>query len=180
MAKIEAGKLALTFEPVDLEATAEVAFDSIRSLVKEGVQLIWAVQSNLPPIEADQIRLRQILTNLLSNSAKFTHEGYIRLEIFAEDEEKVHIAVRDSGIGIASEEFEVLFRAFEQIDNSTTRQEGGTGLGLPITKWLVTMHEGHIWVESTKNQGSAFHVILPWQRTQELPPPTFAESLLTE
>ena len=122
MAKIEAGKMALAYEPVNVEATAHTAFSSIRALVKPGVKLIWDVQAGLPNIEADQVRVRQILTNLLSNATKFTHDGLIRLEIFLEDEDHIHIAVHDTGIGIAPEEFAVLFRAFEQVDNSTTSQ----------------------------------------------------------
>lgn len=160
MAKIEAGKMALTFETVDLEEVARAALDTARGLTKEGVELNWDVDSSLSPIEADPVRLRQILINLLSNAAKYTYEGQIRLEIKQQDGE-VYIAVRDSGVGIAPEDFDILFRAFERVDSSTTRIEGGTGLGLPITQWLVNMHGGKIWFESEVNQGSTFHVALP-------------------
>ena len=178
MAKIEAGKMALTFESVSIEIAAQAVFSSIRSLIKPDVELIWDVQSSLPNIEADQVRIRQILTNLLSNAAKFTDSGSIRLEIFREDEKNIHIAVHDTGIGIAPEEFEVLFRAFEQVDNSTTRNAGGTGLGLPITKWLVTMHEGDIWVNSTVGKGTTIHIRLPLQQmNKQHPVSTFMESL---
>ncbi len=178
MAKIEAGKMALSFETVNIEAAAQTAFSSIRALVKPGVKLIWDVQAGLPTIEADRVRVRQILTNLLSNAAKFTYEGLIRLEISQEDDDHIHLAVHDTGIGIAPEEFAVLFRAFEQVDNSTTRNVGGTGLGLPITKWLVTMHGGHIWVDSAVGKGTAIHVRLPLkQSTQKQPETTFIESI---
>ena len=178
MAKIEAGKMALTFETVNLETVAQAVFASTRALIREDVELIWGVQSNLPPIEADPVRLRQILMNLLSNAAKFTHEGTIRLDIFQDAGDHVHIAVHDTGIGIAPKEFEALFKAFEQVDNSTTRKAGGTGLGLPITKWLVNMHEGHIWVESLVNDGTTVHVRLPLKQTsRNLPESTFMESL---
>ena len=178
MAKIEAGKMALAFEMVNIEAAAQTAFSSIRALVKPDVKLIWDVQAGLPTIEADQVRVRQILTNLLSNAAKFTHEGLIRLEMSQEDDNHIHLAVHDTGIGIAPEEFAVLFRAFEQVDNSTTRNVGGTGLGLPITKWLVTMHGGHIWVDSAVGKGTAIHVRLPLkQSTQKQPETTFIESI---
>jgi signal transduction histidine kinase len=180
MAKIEAGKMALTFEPINLEAAAQAVFASTRALVREGVELIWDVQSNLPSIEADPVRLRQILMNLLSNAAKFTYEGTIRLDVFQDAEDHVHIAVHDTGIGIAPQEFEVLFKPFEQVDNSTTRKAGGTGLGLPITKWLVNMHEGHIWVESLVSDGTTVHVRLPLRQTiRNLSEPTFMESLST-
>lgn len=180
MAKIEAGKMALTFETVNLEAVAKSVFASIRTLIQEGVELIWDVQPNLPSIEADPVRVRQILMNLLSNAAKFTHEGYIRLDIFQDAEEHIHIAVHDTGIGIAPKEFESLFKAFEQVDNSTTRKAGGTGLGLPITKWLVNMHEGHIWVESLLHDGTTVHVRLPLKQTgRNVTESTFLESLAT-
>jgi two-component system cell cycle sensor histidine kinase PleC len=178
MAKIEAGKMSLAFEPVSIEAAAQTVFASIRSLIKPNVILVWDVQADLPAIEADQVRMRQILTNLLSNAAKFTEDGHIRLEIFREDENHLHIAVHDTGIGIADSELDVLFKAFEQVDNSTTRNVGGTGLGLPITKWLVTMHEGDIWVKSVAGKGTSIHIRLPLQQShKQLPVSTFIEAL---
>ncbi len=161
MAKIEAGKMSLAFEMVDLEESARDSLTTIRGLVdEEKVELIWDVVSGLPQVEADPVRIRQILMNLLSNAAKFTQEGFIRLQI-EQDKDNIHIAVHDSGIGIAPENYEKLFTPFEQIDNSTTRVVGGTGLGLPITRWLVNSHNGEIWVESEINQGATFHVTIP-------------------
>ena len=101
------------------------------------------------------------MINLLSNAAKFTSKGQIELAINQSSNNEVHIAVRDSGIGIAKENYEKLFAAFEQVDSSTTRVVGGTGLGLPITKWLINMHGGSIEVESELNKGTTFHVKLP-------------------
>jgi signal transduction histidine kinase len=177
MAKIEAGKMALTFEMVAIEPSARTAFTSIRTLLKPEVDLIWEVEPDLPPIEADAIRLRQILTNLLSNAAKYTDEGHVRLQINRDGDEYIHFAVHDTGIGIAPEEFEVLFRAFEQVDNSTTRKVGGTGLGLPITKWMINMHQGDIWVESEVGKGTAMHVRLPLRlERQTAPEITFTEA----
>lgn len=165
MAKIEAGKMTLLFEWVELEELAKTAVSSIRSLVKTGVDLTWQIAPNTPPIEADPMRVRQILINLLSNSAKYTYQGAICLSIDRYDDQNIHIAVRDSGIGIAPEDYDKLFKAFEQVDSSTTRIEGGTGLGLPITQSLVKMHQGNIWFESMVGQGSTFHIILPIQQT---------------
>jgi two-component system sensor histidine kinase ChiS len=76
-------------------------------------------------------------------------------------EDSIHISVKDTGIGIAKEDYNKIFAAFEQVDNSTTRTAGGTGLGLPITKWIVEMHNGRIWFESEVNKGSTFFVTLP-------------------
>lgn len=164
MAKIEAGKMTLAFESVDLIETSQAVGATIRSLLHEkNVRLIWDVPATLPPIEADPVRIRQILINLLSNAVKYTHQGSVCLTIKPE-KSHVHILVADTGIGIAPEDYETVFAAFEQIDNSTTRSAGGTGLGLPITKWLVNMHDGEIWFESEVNQGTTFHVTLPYEQ----------------
>lgn len=181
MAKIEAGKMQLSFEKLDLISTARTALSSLKTLVKPNVELIWDVDEEIPEIEADQVRVKQILMNLLSNASKYTEEGSIRLEIRTHDDPAyAHIAVHDTGIGIAPEDFEKLFRAFEQVDNSTTRVVGGTGLGLPITKWMVNMHQGEIWLESEVGKGTISHVIFPFERREEEETTrtlTFADSL---
>ncbi|MCB8966068.1 MAG: GAF domain-containing protein [Ardenticatenaceae bacterium] len=180
MAKIEAGKMVLTFEPVNLEEAAMAAISTIRSLTSEkGLELTWDIESNLPLIEADPIRLRQILNNLLSNAVKYTDAGHVSLRVAREDEHYVRITVFDTGIGISQSDFDKLFAAFEQIDSSTTRTVGGTGLGLPITKWLVDMHQGTISLESEVGKGSTFHVVLPIERDLEVATEdiTFSESL---
>lgn len=161
MAKIEAGKMTLNFEQVDLVEAAESVHGTVRGLIDpHKIELIWDVQPDLPTIEADPTRVRQILLNLLSNAAKYTPDGHIQLKILQENEH-VHILVNDTGIGIAQSDFPKVFVPFEQADSSTTRAVGGTGLGLPITKWLVEMHQGEIYFESEIDKGSTFHVILP-------------------
>jgi signal transduction histidine kinase len=161
MAKIEAGKMTLSFEEVDLTQAAEAVRATVRGLIDvNNIELLWEVSPDLPLIEADPIRIRQILLNLLSNAAKYTPAGQIHLTIKPENEQ-IHIQVSDTGIGIARQDFDKIFVAFEQADSSTTRAVGGTGLGLPITKWLVEMHQGEIHFESELNKGSTFHVILP-------------------
>jgi signal transduction histidine kinase/putative methionine-R-sulfoxide reductase with GAF domain len=169
MAKIEAGKMTLSFETVDLAETAHSAINTVRNLIEEkGLLLTADIGKSLPAIEADPIRLKQILINLLSNAAKYTDEGSIALSVEMADAEHIRIAVSDTGIGVAPEDYDTLFRAFEQIDNSTTRTVGGTGLGLPITKWMVNMHHGDIWFESELGQGTTFYVKLPvYQPTVE-------------
>ncbi|HEX6385086.1 MAG TPA: GAF domain-containing protein [Anaerolineae bacterium] len=161
MAKIEAGKMTLSFEMVDLVEVAKTVYTMARGLIKtDQVELIWAVAPTLPLIEADSVRIRQILLNLLSNAVKYTERGTIHLQIHQAGGQ-VHIAVRDTGIGIAAEDYHKVFTAFEQVDSSTTRAAGGTGLGLPITKSLVEMHQGQIWFDSQENKGTTFHVKLP-------------------
>lgn len=161
MSKIEAGKMVLILEQVDLVEVARNVLASISALLAgKPVTLQTVFAPDLPTIEADPIRMRQILLNLLSNAAKFTDAGTIQLHIQREND-TVHLQVADTGKGIAEKDFDKLFREFEQVDASPTREVGGTGLGLPITKNLVTMHGGEIWVESVLERGSTFHVRLP-------------------
>ncbi|MDZ7604373.1 MAG: ATP-binding protein [Cyclobacteriaceae bacterium] len=104
-------------------------------------------------IEADEDRVYQILHNLVGNSIKYTIEGTI--SIFAvEKQETVEVCVEDTGIGIPKDKLEDVFKSFEQVDASITREVGGTGLGLTITKQLVELHGGNIWLESKVNQGT--------------------------
>jgi signal transduction histidine kinase/putative methionine-R-sulfoxide reductase with GAF domain len=162
MAKIEAGKMLLSFEAVDLAETSYGAITAVRNIVEEkGLTLRAEIADNLPTIEADPIRLKQILINLLSNAAKYTEKGRVDLSVKSSGAQHVQIAVRDTGIGIAPEDYETLFRPFEQVDSSPTRVAGGTGLGLPLTKWMVTMHHGEIWFDSQIGEGTTFYVKLP-------------------
>ncbi|MCA9916535.1 MAG: GAF domain-containing protein [Anaerolineales bacterium] len=160
MAKIEAGKMALHFEKVPLHQAINPARDTMRSLINNQVNFVWDVPEDLPQIEADAIRLRQIVLNLLSNAAKFTDEGEIKLQATAENG-YMHLVVADSGIGIAPEDYDKLFTPFAQADSSNTRTVSGTGLGLPITKWLIEMHQGTIDFASEPNKGTTFYVTLP-------------------
>jgi signal transduction histidine kinase len=169
MAKIEADKMTLHFEKVHIHEAIDPARNTMRSLINaEQVDLVWDVPQDLPEIEADPIRLRQIVLNLLSNAAKFTEKGEIRLSVYADDE-TIHLTVQDTGIGIAPEDFELLFTPFAQVDSSNTRTSGGTGLGLPITKWLIEMHHGSINFTSQLNEGTTFHLILPINQHHDQP-----------
>ena len=160
MAKIEAGKMALNFEKTSLQKAIDPARDTMRSLINENVTFVWDVPENLPEIEADPVRLRQIVLNLLSNAAKFTDSGEILLQARVEDE-RLHLLIQDTGIGIAQHDYDKLFTPFAQADSSNTRTSSGTGLGLPITKWLVEMHQGNIKFSSQLNKGTMFFVSLP-------------------
>ncbi len=169
MAKIEAGKMTVSFEQIDPSEAAHAALDAIRGLIDErNVQLITDIAPHLPHIDADPLRLRQILNNLLSNAAKFTNEGHIRF-LMEQEDDALHITVEDTGIGIHKEDHEALFTPFEQVENRNSRIVGGTGLGLPITRWLVDMHNGRIWVNSQPGQGSSFHILLPINQAANSP-----------
>jgi len=167
MAKIDAGKMTLTFEPVNVTEIIDASLGTIRSLVNPNVELMSDIAPNLPMIEADPVRIRQIMINLLSNAAKFTTKGTIRITAVPENPDHILLTVSDTGIGIAPEDFDKLFVAFEQVDNSTTRTAGGTGLGLPITQWLVHMHHGKLWLESQVGRGTTFFIRLPKKQPAE-------------
>ncbi len=161
LSKIEAGKMELNFEEVDLKPIIKGVMSSAVGLVKDkSVELEQHVSEDLPIIWADSTRLRQILLNLISNAAKFTEEGKITLSTDYDDE-WVTISVADTGIGIPQEKMGSIFEEFTQVDGSTTRRVGGTGLGLPISYRFVELHGGDITVESREGMGSVFTVTLP-------------------
>jgi signal transduction histidine kinase/ActR/RegA family two-component response regulator len=162
LAKIEAGKMALAFEIVDLDDTARSVLATTKGLVGDKpVKLLWHIEPNLPHIEADPIRLRQIFLNFLSNAVNFTPQGHVRLEVRRQSSNKVVIVVSDTGVGIDPRDYPKLFAAFEQVDSSPTRAIGGTGLGLPITRRLIELHQGQLEFESELGRGTTFEVILP-------------------
>lgn len=161
LAKIESGRLELFFEEVDLsEVIAGVMSTTVGLVRGKPIELRREVAADLPPVRADRTRVRQVLLNLLSNAAKFTEQGHIAVRAWA-DADWVTVAVEDTGIGIAAEDIPKAFAEFVQIDGNLTRQAGGTGLGLPISKRFVEMHGGKIWVESEVGKGSTFYFTLP-------------------
>jgi adenylate cyclase len=167
LSKIEAGKMDLTPERVELPALVNSVLESISPLAQEkGLRIDTRFGPGLPAVEADPGRLRQILINLLSNAVKFTERGHI--EIQAQPSGRmVRIAVKDTGIGISAEAQRVIFEEFVQGDGSSTRRHGGTGLGLSIVRKLVEMHGGAITVVSQPGLGSTFTFTVPaWASAQ--------------
>ncbi len=164
LSKIEAGKMDLYIEEVDVTALVEEVRAIVMPLATAGGnRLEIVVPARLGTFHTDRTKLKQSLLNLLSNASKFTHDGRIALEVRATDEE-LSFAVTDSGIGMSEEQLGRLFQAFSQADASTTRRYGGTGLGLAISKHFCEMLGGHIDVESTPGSGSTFTITLPIQR----------------
>jgi signal transduction histidine kinase len=157
VSKFEGGKMELRLEHVD----AAMLVKSALTVVKERVQRAEVlVRSRLPPdigyFNADARKLKQILYNLLSNAIKFTPQGgTIMLEVKSLPDE-VHFEVEDTGIGIAPEALDKLFKDFSQIDSSIARQYEGMGLGLALTKRLVELHGGRVWAISELGKGSKF------------------------
>ncbi|RMG72699.1 MAG: GAF domain-containing protein [Chloroflexi bacterium] len=162
LAKIEAGEMKLDRKHVNLvESVAEV-IKTGQVLVKDKPVVLEMVQEReIPLVYADPIRLRQILWNLVSNAVKFTESGSVRVHLNLTEDNMALITVRDTGIGMTEEGVSVIFQRFSQVDGSSTRRAGGTGLGLTITKQLVEMHDGVINVESEFGVGSTFWFTMP-------------------
>ncbi|MEO0055443.1 MAG: hypothetical protein RLZZ50_1390 [Verrucomicrobiota bacterium] len=173
--KIESGLIELESIPVKLEALIEDTLDLFpRLAAPRGLDLAYRIDPGLPRwIQADPTRLRQVLTNLLSNAVKFTQQGGVSVEIVPVGVDHLEVRVQDTGIGIAPTRMDRLFKAFSQIDSSTTRQYGGTGLGLAISQKLVTLMGGVIEVDSDVGAGSTFRFRLPLRASTSIddPPP---------
>jgi signal transduction histidine kinase/CheY-like chemotaxis protein len=171
--KMEAGQLELEHESFDLRTCIESAMSQLagRSVDKGLGFGYWMDTGTAGRYLGDEIRLRQILVNLLDNAVKFTHTGEVALWVEHTDEgsssQQLRVSVRDTGIGIPEAHRESIFEAFSQIDVSTTRKYGGTGLGLSICKRLVAMMGGRLTFTSREGQGSTFTFTLPLQRVSD-------------
>jgi signal transduction histidine kinase len=168
--KLESSRLSLNFEQMDVERVLVEAVENIRNLAAmKGVDLVVHVDPSAGSVEADPMRVGQVATNLIGNAIKFSPEK-ARIEIFAAgDSGAVTVSVKDYGRGIAQRDLSRLFQRFAQLDSSTTRKAGGTGLGLVISKGIVEQHGGKIWVESALGKGSTFSFSLPRLRPAEAP-----------
>jgi signal transduction histidine kinase/HAMP domain-containing protein len=171
LAKIEAGRMELDLERVSLPKVAEEVHSITNILLKETtVDLVVDIAPALPEVWGDPIRLRQILNNLIGNAVKFTREGEIRVRATCRDDltnsitgehGMIQIEVIDTGEGIAQDYVGLVFEQFRQVDNSSTRKAAGTGMGLAITRHLVELHGGNIWVNSKLGVGSTFTFTVP-------------------
>ncbi|MCB2194776.1 MAG: PAS domain S-box protein [Bacteroidetes bacterium] len=167
ISKIEANQLNLEIRQFSLNKVLYELFSSFEAELaaqnKEGLKLEFKAEldRDASHIESDEVRLKQILTNLISNAIKFTEKGKIEFG-YKVEKEVLHFFVQDTGIGIPQSAMKHIFERFRQADDSNTRQFGGTGLGLSISKQLVQMMGGEIWVESEENKGSVFHFTIPF------------------
>lgn len=161
--KIESEKLELENQPFEIRDCIEDTLDLLASKASEkGIDLLYLIREDTPgSIKGDVTRLRQILTNLANNAIKFTENGEVFIEIrsakLSGTKYEIQFAVRDTGIGIPEDKLSRLFQPFSQVDSSTTRVYGGTGLGLVISKRLTELMGGRMWVESTFGKGSTFY-----------------------
>lgn len=167
--KIDSGHMELEKVPVDLPVCVRETCDMLAYAVQQkGLELRVDLSPEVPAmILADPARLRQILVNLIGNAVKFTENGHVEITVRLESPDLLKVSVIDTGIGIPSERIEMLFQPFAQADTSTTRKYGGTGLGLVISRRLVEMMGGRLWVESTEGEGSAFYFTLPFGHVEE-------------
>jgi PAS domain S-box-containing protein len=166
ISKIEAGKIDIEKAPFNLEELVSKVSEmmSVRASAK-GVEINCKIDADVPVfVEGDATRLRQVLTNLVGNAVKFVEKGWISIEVKKQKSEggcvRLVFSVRDTGIGIPSSKLGSIFEKFTQADSSTTRKYGGTGLGLPISKMLVELLGGKIWVESEPGVGTVFYFTL--------------------
>jgi len=162
--KIEAGKLDMESVEFDLLETMDNVANviTVKAQEKENLEVLFYLDSQVPNfLVGDSLRLNQILVNLGNNAVKFTEKGEIvlttKISEMSGDKVTLQFSVRDTGIGMSAEQQAKLFQAFSQADTSTTRKYGGTGLGLTISKRLVNMMGGEIWIESEPGQGTTFN-----------------------
>ncbi len=181
--KIEAGKLVIEASPFDLRLVAEEVNEMLAHRAEDRkLDLVLQYPANLPRhFVGDAGRIRQVLTNLVGNAVKFTHEGHVLVAVTGEVHDRqarMKIAVEDTGTGIPADKLGILFEKFSQVDGSTTRKYGGTGLGLAISKQLVNLMGGEVGVQSEEGKGSEFWFTLPLELdTEARPEPAPVEDL---
>jgi signal transduction histidine kinase len=161
LAKIEAGRMEVFSESFRLDEVIHMTASTIEPMLKDGrVRLVREIAPDIPPLNTDRQKLKQIILNLLSNAAKFTEQGEIKVSAWQENS-SVKLTVADTGIGMKQEALSHIFEEFRQAETSTSGQYGGTGLGLAIVKKFVNLMGGDIGVESEAGKGSKFTIILP-------------------
>ena len=163
ISKIEAGKIEIEKAPFNLEElVSRVAEMMAVRAFKKDVEISCKIEANVPVfVEGDATRLQQVLMNLMGNAVKFVEKGWVTLDVKKQDTAGDYLqllfSVRDTGIGIRPDKLNSVFEKFTQADSSTTRKYGGTGLGLPISKKLIELMGGRIWVESEEGAGTVFY-----------------------
>ena len=166
LSKIEAGRIEVRLTEFALEPVIDQCLRTVEPMVKGGLRLEKQIEPDLPTLCTDQEKLRQILINLLANAVKFTEAGSVTVRAVHE-QGVIALAVADTGIGIPENAKELVFEEFRQVDSSSTRQHGGTGLGLPISRHLARLLGGDITLESRAGAGSTFTLTLPARHALE-------------
>ncbi len=177
LARIESGEIALAREPVQVSELVNEAVEIVRNYVMaKGLDLQVEVEPDLPPISVDRLRIRQVLLNLLVNATRFSDRGFIRIEVSRRDGEML-FRVRDTGRGIPPEDLPKIFQEFRTTEQPASSWHSGTGLGLPISKKFVELHNGRMGVESAMQQGTTFWFTLPLKPKRPSPPTSSRDRL---
>jgi signal transduction histidine kinase/DNA-binding response OmpR family regulator len=170
--KLESSKLSTNIALADLGAVLKGALANLETLASgRNLRLVCEIPGDLPMLNIDEMRIVQVINNLVSNAVKFSEEGEpitIRAEL---EDEGIVVSIEDRGVGISKENLSKLFQKFSQVDSSSTRKTGGTGLGLIISKGIVEEHGGRIWVESQVGKGSTFRFWIPGPGHEIAAPP---------
>ncbi|HLI21653.1 MAG TPA: ATP-binding protein [Stellaceae bacterium] len=166
ISKIQAGKLSLKEEPVDLHETVQGSVTAVAAqALKNKVALHVDLPEALPPVRADAVAMRQILINLLSNAVKFTPEGGdVKIGVDRPKDGSLELVITDTGIGMNADEIAIALEPFRQVENALTKKFEGTGLGLPIARRLAELHGGRLEIASAKNLGTTIRIHLPPDR----------------
>ncbi len=172
LSKVDAGKLELHEELVDVDHMTAACLSIVRVRAQEkGIAVETRIDPEMPPLLADELRLRQALINLVGNAIKFTPDGgSIIVEASQSVEDEPFLRVIDNGIGIASEDIEKAMEPFGQADSALNRRYDGSGLGLPLTKALVELHKGQFEIDSTVGLGTTVTMTFPQSRCQQSAP----------
>jgi len=175
MAKIEAGRLSLSLEPLDIYELLDDVIVTNNPLAREKslYMRLEADKNENWTVSADHVRMRQIFINIVGNAVKFTDDGGITIgleKLYGTSEaelDRIRIRIKDTGVGIPATKLEEIFQAFSQVDNTTTRKAGGTGLGLPISRRLVELHGGRMWAESRGLAGDGTTILVELPITKD-------------
>jgi len=159
--KLESGGMKFKPETNDIsKLTNDIILSWIPLSKEKGLNILLKTDKNIPKIQFDTDRITQVISNLINNAIKFTHKGSIQITISKKDK-TVEFLIKDTGIGIRSEDMPRLFRRFERFDQDSVKPTGGTGLGLAISKEIIARHGGNIWAESEYGKGTTFFFTLP-------------------
>ncbi|WP_370572870.1 sensor histidine kinase, partial [Methanomethylovorans sp.] len=162
LSKVDSGKMQISYEKFTInEVFTDIRNNLANFAISKSITLNFEVEADLTDIYADKLKLKQILYNLVSNAIKFTSEqGSVYISASARSN-RLHVEVRDTGIGINTEDQKKLFSAFTQLDSTYSRKYQGSGLGLVLVKKFVEIHGGRVWVESESGKGSNFIFEIP-------------------
>jgi two-component system, cell cycle sensor histidine kinase PleC len=169
VSKIQAGKLSVDLEPVDLQLVLEPCLLITNAKAKEkNIVIETNIIDRLPLLLADPLRLKQILINLLSNAVKFTPEwGRVRIDASLKSDDLMSISIADTGVGMTASEVDTAMRPFGQVESGFNKRHEGTGLGLPIASALAKLHGGDLQIHSTKGTGTRVTVLIPLAASEQ-------------